>query len=157
MANMEKRGADSWRFTVNLGIDSEGKAILRRKTVKGITNKTAAKKELSKFEAEVLSGEYITPEKMTIFAFVEERKKNYAKRQLTARTYESYLLHLNNRILPAFGHLRLDQVKPVHINRFLDNLSESGIRKEKKEGGLSSGTIEYYHRILRNVFKRAVE
>jgi integrase len=157
MANMEKRGKDSWRFTVNLGNDAEGKPILRRKTVKGIRTKSEARSELSKFETEVLSGEYIAPEKMTISAFVQEWKNKYAKKQLGAKTYETYLLHLNNRILPAFGHLRLDQIKPVHIINFLDNLSETGIRKDKKEGGLSSGTIEYHHRILRNIFKRAVE
>lgn len=156
MAYLEKRGKNSWRLVVNAGYDANGKRIRRTKTVKGLT-KREAEKELAKFQAEVEAGEYIAPEKMTFADFVEEWKEKYAKKHLGPKTYETYVLHLRNRIIPAMGHLRLDQIKPIHIINFLENLEEEGLRQDGKQGKLSQGTIEYYHKILRNVFKRAEE
>jgi integrase len=154
--SIEKRGDDSWRLIVSLGFDQNGKRIKRTRTIKGI-NKREAEKELAKFVTEVEAGQYIAPEKMLFAAFIEEWQKKYGKKHLSPQTYETYVLHLNNRICPVFSHLRLDQIKPLHIISFLENLQEDGLRKDGKGGSLSSGTIQYYHRILRNVFSRAVE
>jgi integrase len=156
MAYVEKRSNDSFRLVVNAGFDDKGKRVRRTKTVKCKT-KTEAKKELAKFVAEIEAGEYIAPNKMKLGAFVEEWKEKYAKKHLAPGTYQNYLLHLNNRILPTFGHLQIDQIKTLHILSFIEGLTKDGVRSDEKEGGLSSGTVQYIHRILRNIFKRAVE
>ncbi|MFC0472503.1 tyrosine recombinase XerC [Halalkalibacter kiskunsagensis] len=156
MAYVEKRGKDSFRLVVNAGFDEKGKRVRRTTTVQCKT-KTEAKKELAKFVAEIEAGEYIAPNKMKFEAFVEEWKVKYARKQLAPATYQNYILHLKNRILPTFGHQQIDQIKPLHIISFLDALNEVGSRSDGKEGSLSSGTIQYIHRILRNIFKRAVE
>lgn len=36
-------------------------------------------------------------------------------------------------------------------------MKQDGARGDGKEGGLSSGSIQYYHRVLKNIFSRAVE
>ncbi|MFY0544944.1 site-specific integrase [Brevibacillus sp. H7] len=119
--------------------------------------KREAEKELAKFVTEVEAGEYIAPEKMTFAAFAGEWREKYAKRELSAKTLENYDIQINKRLLPEFGHLRLDQIKPLHIVSFLENLQQDGGRKDGKEGKLSSGMIEYIHRVLKNVFNRAVD
>jgi integrase len=154
--SIERRGKDSWRIVVSLGFDSEGKRIKRTKTIKAKT-KREAQKELAKFVVEIESGEYITPEKMLFSAFLEEWKQKYAKKQLAPKTYETYVNHLTNRICPEFGHLRMDSIKPMHIINFLQRLQDKGLRKDGKDGSLSSATIQYHHRILKNIFSRAVE
>ncbi|WP_310877591.1 site-specific integrase [Priestia megaterium] len=154
--SIEKRGKESWRLTYSMGFDQNGKRIKRTKTVKCKT-KSEAKKELAKFITEIEAGEYIAPEKMKLALFIEEWKEKYAQNNLAPATLLTYETHLKNRIIPYFGHMSLDQFKPIHIINFLKLLEEEGQRKDKKEGSLSSATIEYNHRILRNIFNRAVE
>ncbi|WP_223596688.1 tyrosine-type recombinase/integrase [Neobacillus bataviensis] len=156
MAYIEKRGADSYRLVANAGFDANGKRIRRTKTVK-CKNKTEAKKELAKFVTEIEVGEYIAPEKMTFSKFVEEWKEKYASKQLAPNTYENYVTSLNCHIIPSFGHMRLDQINSFQILNFLDNLGKDGSRSDGKAGKLSSATIQFNHRILRNIFKRAVD
>ncbi len=156
MANIQKRGDDSWFLTVNAGKDIRGKYIRFTKTVHCRT-KREAESEYAKFRLEVEVGEYITPEKMTFGAFVEEWHSKYAIKHLAFKTLYTYKCNLKNRILPAFQHLPIKDIKPLHIVDFLDKLEMNNSRGDKKSGGLASGTIEINHRILKNIFKRAVE
>ena len=59
--------------------------------------------------------------------------------------------YLEQRILPTFGHMRLDQINSFHILNFLESLTKDGIRSDGKEGGLSSATIQFYHRIKKHL------
>ncbi|WP_373231963.1 tyrosine-type recombinase/integrase [Cohnella sp.] len=156
MASIEKRGPNSWRFTVELGFDGEGKRIRHRKTVSGFTKKEA-EVEMAKFITEVKTGTYFEPEKLTLMNFVEEWKVKYAQKHLETLTYRNYMFHIKNHILPYFGHLRLDQVKTLHVVSFLTDLTSPSARKDGQEKTLSSSTIQYIYRVLRNIFNIAVE
>jgi integrase len=113
MANIQKRGKDSYLVTVYAGKQSDGKKYIRRtKTVKARTKKELDS-ECAKFQQEVEAGQYIAPEKMTFGAFVGEWREKYGKKHLEAKTMETYSHLLSNHILPIFQNYRLDQVKPV--------------------------------------------
>lgn len=156
MAHIRKRGKNSYLLVVEAGYDAKGKRIRRYKTVRCKTLREA-EKELAKFVVEVEAGTYIAPEKMRFADFVEEWHKKHGIKHLSPKTLETYDLHLKNRILPAFGHMRLDEIKPIHIVSFLDELEKGSSRKDGKEGSLSPSTILYHYRILRDIFARAVE
>lgn len=155
MANIQKRGDDSWFFTVSLGRGADGKYIRRTKTVhcKGIRE---AEKEYAKFKVEVESGEYIAPEKMTFGTFVEEWRVKYAEKHLGRNTLEVYMIHLNSRIIPVFGHKRLDAITTFQLLDFFERLANEP-RKDGKEGTLSPATVQIIHRAAKNVFSRAVD
>lgn len=154
--SIEKRGKDTYRLVVSLGFDAQGKRMKRTKTIKA-TGKREAEKLLAQFITEVEAGEYIGLEKMLFSAFIEEWKSKYAEAHLSPNTLETYSLHIKNRIIPYFGKMKLDQIKALHILDFLKSLEAAGLRKDGKEGCLSTSTIEYNHRILKNIFNRAVE
>ncbi|WP_442603608.1 site-specific integrase [Paenibacillus sp. KN14-4R] len=156
MANIQKRGDNSWFLTVNIGRNAKGKYIRCTKTIHCRT-KREAENEYAKFRIEVESDEYIAPQKMTFEAFVEEWKSKYAVKHLGYKTLYTYGSNLKNQILPYFQHLRLEDIKPLHILNFLDTLEKESSRGDKKSGGLASGTIQIQHRILKNIFSRAVE
>jgi integrase len=65
---------------------------------------------------------------------------------LSNKTLETYEYLLNGRILKEFGHMKLDQIKTMHIVTFLDSLE-----------GLSSATIKFHYRVLKDILKRAKE
>ncbi|MFE5321659.1 tyrosine-type recombinase/integrase [Paenibacillus sp. NPDC056579] len=156
MGSLQKRGANSWRLTVTAGKDAKGKYIRHGKTVRCFTKKEA-ELELAKFQIEIEAGTYIAPEKLVFQDFVEEWHKKYALQELELKTLSIYLRIIKNRILPIIGHLRLDQIKPLHIVSLLSDLYKEGSRKDGKKGALASGSIEMVHRVLKNVFNRAVE
>ncbi|MBJ6361114.1 tyrosine recombinase XerC [Paenibacillus sp. GCM10012307] len=166
MASIEKRGENSWRLIVEIGTTAQGKRLKKTKTIK-VEDKAILKTkkrlndylndELVKFRIEVEAGEYIAPEKMRFSAFVEEWEKKYAVKQLEVTTLNTYKRCLKKRILPVFGHHRLDQIQPIHILNYLDSLEQDGSRLDGKEGRLSSGSVFMMYRILKNIFSRAVE
>ncbi|AVF27130.1 tyrosine-type recombinase/integrase [Paenibacillus larvae] len=166
MASIEKRGINSWRLIVEAGYDSKGKRIKRTKTVRvedqallRTTKKLREflETELHKFKIEVEAGEYIAPEKIKFSAFVEEWWEKYAIKHLGLKTLYVYEKNLKNRIIPTFGNLRLDEIKPIHIINYLHSLDKDGGRSDGKKGGLSSGSIQFDHRIIKNILSRAVE
>jgi integrase len=152
MASVQKRGDNSWLLVVEAGTKADGTRNRYTKTVKakGIRE---ARKMLAEFETEVEAGEYIAPEKMLFSAFVDEWREKHARKELGVKTLDIYDRFLKNRILPVFGHIRLDKIMPIHIVNFLS----SEKRQDGKEGPLASGTLEYLYRILKNIFSRATE
>ncbi len=157
-----KRKDGKWQLEVDLGsyIDPDtGKKKRNRKyrtiTVKGPRE---ANTELARFVAEVTGEGYYEPEKMNFVDFVnKEWIPKCANKRLAHTTVDIYMTHLKLRILPAFQFLRMDQIKPKHIIDFLNNLSEKGMRADKKKGSLSNATIAYNYRILSNIFNFAQE
>ncbi|MEK5438838.1 MULTISPECIES: tyrosine-type recombinase/integrase [Paenibacillus] len=166
MANYRQRGNNSWELTISLGRGVKGKYTRRTKTVTVEDERILrAPKRLEmfldqewlKFKEEVEAGSYIAPAKLTFSQFVGLWKEKYADTHLERKTIYTYMVNLNTRILPAFGNLQLDQINPLHIVDFLESLGKKGSRKDNKAGVLSSGTIQMNHRVLKNIFSRAVE
>jgi integrase len=164
VASIEKRGTNSWRLVVEAGYDSEGNRVKRYKPIKiddqALLKTTKKLKdylndELLKFKMEVESGEYIKPEKMTLKSFFEIWKEKYAKRELSHLSFKTYCTNFKNHILPVLGHLSLDQIKTIHLVNLMDDLYKPGARKDGRGELLSTGTIDYIHRVLKNMFTRA--
>ncbi|MFJ7753187.1 tyrosine-type recombinase/integrase [Peribacillus muralis] len=159
MANIQSRGKDSYFFTVSLGKGADNKYIRRTKTIK-IEQKMTPKQlkeflefEYAKFKQEILAGEYITPDKMLFAQFIEEWQKKYASKELSETTVSTYSNHLKNHILPAIGHMRIDQIMPMHIITLLDGMK----RVDDPSKPLATRTKQDTYLAIRNVFERAVE
>lgn len=162
MASIRKRGKNSWQITVSCGYDINGKKLTETKTVKrppGFTDKQWDK-EIEKialeFEIQVEKGEYYKPSKLTLSEFVDIWFVEHGK-NLEVKTLYRYQGLLNGRVKKAMGHLKLDQIKPLHLLDFYRNLQENGIREDGKKGGLSNKTILHYHRVLSAMFESAVK
>ncbi|MBO8164664.1 MAG: site-specific integrase [Brevibacillus sp.] len=162
MASIEKRGKNSYRLVVDVGYDAQGKRIKRTKTIR-VEEKLTTKKlkehldlELAKFKMEIEAGEYIKPEKMTFGAFVEEWRSKYAQKELAPKTLKEYEGHIRNHILPAIGHRKLEEIKPMHLVTLLNDLSKPGARKDGRGKQLSARTIQYIYAVMQNIFTQAV-
>ncbi|SFS61028.1 site-specific integrase [Paenibacillus sp. 453mf] len=68
-----------------------------------------------------------------------------------------YENHIESRIIPHFGHSRIDQIKPLHVLSFFKELEKTGARKDGSDKPLDGGTINYIYRVLKNIFSRATE
>ncbi len=167
MAYVEKRSANTWRLNVVVGYRPDGTKIMERRpvVVDDASLLRAPKKlkehlqeELLKFKMEVESGSYIAPDKMLFSTFViEEWREKFAKKEYSKRTYKNYNGHVDKHIIPEFGHMRIDQVKTLHIVTFIDKLSKPGARKDGRGETLSSSTVQYIYKVLKSIFNQAVE
>lgn len=155
MANVEDRKNGSYRLTVILGYDDKGVPIRERKTVKA-KNMKEAKKLLSIFEAEILTGHFFKAEdKMTLSAFYPQWLEKHAKDTLSPDTLQNYLSILKHRILPKYGHFKLEDIKTIHIVNFINDLKKDGQRLDGKEGKLSASSILNCYKAFNNILSCA--
>jgi integrase len=161
MANIEKRG-DTYRITVSNGYDIYGKKIREKitfnpdPTLSSKQQQKALERFVFEFEEKVKNGKYLKGEKITLKDFSEKWMKEYCMANLSPTTYSSYQQYLDQKILPALGHLKLSKIQPMHLQSFYNNLLEGGIRKDGKEGGYSTSTIKKCHAILSSILHTAV-
>ena len=132
MASIRKRG-DTYQIRVSAGYDIHGKQIIKTKTWKPEAGWTAKRieKELNKaavqFENDVTTGHYVDGS-IRFGEFAEKWMKEYAEKNLRQKSIARYR-SLLTRILPAIGHIKLEQLQPLHLMEFYNNLSEAGIKK----------------------------
>lgn len=157
MANIEKRGENSYRFTVYLPKDANGRYPKKRKTIT-VEGKYTPKQlkeyldsEYLKFKNEVLSGNYIQPSKMKFIEFVEEWRMKYAEKELASTTIRNHGFVLNKHILPIIGHVPIDEINTMMLLDLLNNLK----RHDGKEGKLSTHRVRDVHRTLKSIFNCA--
>lgn len=85
---------------------------------------------------------------MTFKAFVGEWEKKFVQKNLEHNTILNYMMQINKRIVPYFGALQMEKIKPLHIITYLEKLQDEG---------LGSATVVYNYRVLRSVFSKAVQ
>ena len=185
MATIEKRG-DSYRIIASVGYDTDGKQIRKRMTwtpSEGMTPRQI-KKELVRveveFESAIKNGEYLDSKNIRLYDFCTEYL-NLTKAALAPRTWSSYQSIIRQRISPVLGHIKLAELRPLHVQRFIKALEEKGqfddlhhkqwvIRAENakkacktiplepaKKEYLSAATIKRIHAVLQSVLGRALK
>lgn len=171
--SLEKRGDNTWRLVVSCGMRGDQqikktktvavRVACKQKTCRNCSRITRcqarreAEKLLAEFTLEIEKGHFIEPSKLTFKDFVDRWLKDYGDTNLAPKTLYRYKQILDTRILPAMGHLKIEQIKPTHLLEFYANLQEEGIREDGKPGGLSPRTILQHHRIISSILNDAVQ
>ncbi len=134
MATIRKRNKN-YEISVSCGYDLTGRQIRRTMTYKPEPNMTEKQieKEVHRqavlFEEKCQSGQVLSGNiRFADFAdmWFENRRGNLRPRTLAR--YKSMMPRINT----AIGHLRLDRIKPMHLEAFYKNLAESGVRLDTK-------------------------
>lgn len=157
MKGIRKRSDETYQFTVSTGKASTNDYGRQYKTYT-VTQKMTPKQleehlkhEYLKFKQEVLSGEYIKPEKMTFVSFTEEWKLKFAAMELGETTFLGHESRLKNHIIPVIGHLSMDAIRPMTVDNLLINLT----RKDGQKGSLSNNMKSDIYKTLKSIFKFA--
>lgn len=169
MATARKKGK-GYEIRVYCGVDSNYKRIDKSKMWTPKPNMTAKQieKELERqkvlFEEEVKTGKCYN-NKIKFREFADIWLKEYAEKNLAPKTYSRYI-GLLERINQAIGHMKLKDIKPLHLNKFYDNLSEKGISKRVKRDNngneigdrrLAPKTIFAHHQLISKILATAVK
>lgn len=159
MSTIRKRN-NSYEIVVSCGYDINGKQICRRMTYKPEPNMTAKQieKEVQRqavlFEEQCQNGTAPTNGRMKLVDFVPIYLEN-AKHRLSPVVYEKYSRMLDICIIPMLGHMKLKDIKPIHIQRFVNALEERETHFDGTGGKLSPSTVRRYYTMVQAVLHSA--
>lgn len=164
---MKDLGNGKFQFEVSHGRDGKGKRKKAYRTIqaKGKTPEAQlkyAEKQLALFIGEVETGSYQAPTKYTFSSYVDEWKKK-AERELAPKTFYRYMELLNMRIIKAIGNEKLEDINPIMLENFYEELRlpQKKIRKYANGTGkeieytLSEQTIKHHHRLISAIMQTA--
>lgn len=146
MATIEKitgKTGTAYRISVSGGFDTSGKRIRHRMTYKpepGMTARQiqkAVQRAAADFERSIEQG-YSLDNRQTFSeysAYVVALKQRTGTKHRTITGYQ----HLMERTNQAIGHMAIQDIRAVHLNRFYQNLAESGIRDAEPRAIQKSG------------------
>lgn len=156
MATYRKRNGN-YEIRVSAGYDSTGKQIMRQFTWKpeNLTPKQEEKelqRQIVNFEKKVKQG-YVIDERMTFEKYADyvlKLKERTGSKHRTLTRYKELLLRIN----PAIGYMKLEDIRPAHLNSFYTALSADGLNKHTG-GKLSNKTILEHHRLISTIMTQA--
>lgn len=140
----DKKGNTLYRFRFYAGIDelTGKKKYIKRASFKSVQE---AKKELLKIEYEVSQGIYFNKVKSMKFEDVMNEWLAVYKTTVKASTYDNKLGYINNYIHPYFKDMRIDKIKLVHCQDFINKTFKT----------IPTGTI-YALQIVKRIFNFAI-
>jgi integrase len=150
--HIRPQGDRSWSIVLDIGRDAAGKRHQKWHTAHG--TKRDAQKELTRLLNQVESGGYVDSGRLTVAKFLERWLKDYARPNVTARTFQGYESIVREHLTPALGQYRLDKLQPIQIQAYYSTATSPGYRKGG--GALSPTTVLQHHRVLREALKHAV-
>ncbi|MFE4120079.1 tyrosine-type recombinase/integrase [Priestia sp. YIM B13486] len=135
----------NWDFVFNVGIDpltGKRKQIRRR----GFETKRHAMDAMTKMKAEILSNDFLDLTTMTYSTYMDEwfeERQNH----LQKTTFEIHSIYYRSVIKPKLGHFKIQQITPLHIQKFINELVN--------QNSYSEHTIHLIYRIISASLKKA--
>jgi len=129
MANITKRG-NTYRIKVSCGYDVQGRQVVKSTTYKPDPaksdkwNEKELKRQAVLFEESCKQGQSVTAAKFETFA--QDWFTDYAELKLKRLTVDGYR-KMCKRMYAALGHLRIDKISPLDIQRYVSSLVADGL------------------------------
>lgn len=151
MAKAKKRGKN-YQLIAYCGYDENGKQKKYTKTWRPAPEMTTRQAEKQAqiqaeiFESECRGGKNLTND-MTLAEFCGEYL-NDMKGILAERTHSYYISVIEKAIKPFFDGLKVTEIKPVHVQRFVNMINDSGV---------APSTVKRKLAVLKSILNLAVK
>ncbi len=116
----------------------------RQKNMGSYPLKRDANKRLNEIKEEIYKEELLLPNEIILEEFILDFLNKY-KMNLSITTYNCYIRICKKYIIPLIGDIKLCDIKPIHIQNYVDDLLDL----------LTPQTIKVHLNILNIVLKRA--
>jgi integrase len=145
--HITKRGKDSYSIAVSLGRDpATGKYKYQWVSVKG--TKREAEKHLSELLHELDTGTFVKPGRTTLAEYLRRWLQEYAKPNLSPRSFERYESITRVHLIPRLGNILLRQLTSEQLQKhYTLKLNE----------GLSPRSVRYQHVVLHKALQTAMK
>nr|WP_303244033.1 site-specific integrase [uncultured Cellulosilyticum sp.] len=143
--SIDKRGERTWRFRVK---HNRQLYTMNYEAPLTLTLKQAekeAEKQHMIFKADVIAGRVSLVKDITMNHLIDNVYNEYVK-SLKYQTQTNYKMAYNNYIIPEFGTMNLHDIKPLHVQKFVNKISEK----------LSPSTVHLIVSCLKKTFNIAI-
>lgn len=146
---IRKRSDGRWEARYTTGFDPQtGKQVQR--SIYAKTQKEVREK-LRSITAEIDKGTYTEPLKITVGEWLDIWLEEYTG-NMKPHTKKSYEATVKNHIKPVLGKTRLQELTPVHVQKFIN-----GLTNLKNDGKLlNPKTAKNIHGVLHSALQQAV-
>jgi len=155
--SIRQRKDGTWEARFSIGKDADGKQ--KQKSVYGKTRKEVSEK-LSKYLNEINSGTFIEPTNLTLKDWLTTWLTEYKKNSIKPTSYARYEVCANTHIIPILGNMKLKDLRPDIIQKFInDKLSNGYMKKDKNKSDkkLSARSVQYIYITLHSALSQAVK
>lgn len=158
MATITKRN-NTYKITVSCGRTSDGKQIRRYLTYipeKGMTERQIEKEVQRRailFEEQCKNGQAVADGRIKLDEYIPIYLGN-AKMVLSPQVLKDYTAALKKYVVPTLGHLKIKDIKPLHVQQFVNQLQEVKTARTPT-GKLSPSSIRRYYTALQSVLHSA--
>ena len=148
-------GKCKWRLYVSNKFRADGKPNRISQTI-GPCSEAQADKKLQELYLEFTKKPPQNANRIRFDQFAEiwlgRRRK-----AISPNTCSGYRNALDSRLIPYFGHIRLNKISADMITDYLNDLKTDGERLDNHNGDIAPATIFWFFRILRAMFNKAKE
>lgn len=158
MGYIQKISKNKFKLIADLGYRGN-RRIRKTKNVEA-KNEKEAMRQLILFEEEMKQNKdvyFSDIESITLNHLFPRWKDNYAKQHYSARSFHDNCTHLEKRILPIFGDIKLKDIKKVDVVFFVGDLQKKKRRLDGKESELAPSTIHNIYKAFASIMNVAVE
>ncbi|MGC7927881.1 tyrosine-type recombinase/integrase [Lysinibacillus sp. VIII_CA] len=158
MGYVQKISKNKFKLIADLGYRGN-RRIRKTKNVEAKSEKEAMR-QLILFEEEMKQNKdvyFSDIESITLNHLFPRWKDNYAKQHYSARSFHDNCTHLEKRILPIFGDIKLKDIKKVDVVFFVGDLQKKKRRLDGKESELAPSTIHNIYKAFASIMNVAVE
>ncbi len=138
-----KRGKDTWRIRIALGIGPDGKRQTYSKTIHG------SKKDADTFLTAKLRekdlGTFVMPAATDLKSYLDKWLPGH---KISKSTRQCYRDVIDYYVAPKIGAMRLSDIKRMHIKKLCDDLTGDGY---------AASTVKKTHTVLSSAFSCAIE
>ena len=147
-----KRGR-KWSVVIDLGRDpASGKRV--RKWHSGYTTRREAERARIDILARVQRGDYVSPRKQTVAAFLLDEWLPAIRSSIRLSTFDSYKRNIELHVVPRVGGSLLQRLTPNQLNSLYADLLENG--RVDGRGGLSPRSVRYIHTVVHRALHDAM-
>jgi integrase len=147
-----RKRRSTWTAVVDVGRDPETRK--RRQTSRGgFRTRAEAARWLTKMLSQLDQGSYVAPVRQTVGEHLLDWLPA-VRSSLRPSTFESYERNVRQHLLPAIGHVWLDQLTPDRLAAVYAEFHRSG--RLDGTGGLAPRSIRYLNTILGKALGDAV-
>lgn len=150
--SLRPRGPGSWQLVLEFGyqrdpVTGKTKRVQKYVTVRG--TKRDAETKLNDLVGDVQDHAFIERNTRTVGEWLLEWVEKAIKPPMrTPRAYDTYRGVINAHLVPALGHVRLQELKAVDLERYY---------AEQMADGYATATLEQHHHIVFGALKAAVK
>lgn len=158
MGYVKKLDKNKYKLIADLGY--RGKRRIRKTKTVEAKNEKEALRLLILFEEEMKHNKdayFSDVDSITLNDLYPRWRDNYAKQHYSARSFNDNCTHLQKRILPIFGDMKLKDIKKVDVVFFVGDLQKSKRRLDGLEGELAPSTIHNIYKAFSSIMRVAVE